>query len=157
MNRSLTVRPALTALALATAAIAAAVISASAQARPAERWLPIAPRDAAHGAMALNLNSLRPAAQKGLDEATALEVTDARTASLVAWEVRCGRGTLHPLERRPVDPKSGQIGPATAVGAEFAKPLGQGEEWVLEIVCRPNSAGGHVFADRRAVIWSLSH
>jgi hypothetical protein len=137
------------------------LLATTASAAPAERWLPIAPKDAAHGAMALNLNSIHPAAQKGIDAASVLEVVDAKTAWLTDYEVRCGRSLLHPIGRRPVDAKTGKAGATVPVESmplmgDSAKPAGQGEEWIVEIVCRPTSAGGHVFADRRAVIWTLS-
>ena len=135
--------------------------SAAGAKAPAERWLPIAPKDATRGAIAINLNSLHPAAQKGLDDATVLEVIDPKTTWLIDYEVRCGRGLLHQLDKRSVDPKTGKPGAAVPVISvplmgDSAKPAGQGEEWILEVVCRPSSAGGNIFADRRAVIWTLS-
>jgi len=140
--------------------LALAALAGAASAAPAERWLPIAPRDAGRGAFAMNLNSIRPDAQKGLDDAAVLEVVDARTVWLLDYQVRCGRGYLHPIAKHAVDPKTGKVGEAAPVElvplmSDATKPVGQGEAWVLEIVCHPSSAGGHVFADRRAVIWTL--
>lgn len=142
------------------ASLALMTVAGQASAAPAERWLPIAPRDAGRGAFALNLNSIRPDAQKGLDDASVLEVADPKTVWLVDYQVRCGRGFLHPVAKHVVDAKTGKVGEAVPVESiplmtDAAKPNGQGEAWVLEIVCRPSSAGGHVFADRRAVIWTL--
>jgi hypothetical protein len=123
---------------------------------PTERWLEVSPRDAAHGGMALNLSTVRPSQTKGLDDATAMEVMDAKSVWLTRYEVRCGRGMLHQMERRGLDPKSGKLGPSTPVEGDWAKPQGDGETRILDIVCRPDSAGGDVISDRRAMIWLLA-
>lgn len=132
-------------------------VATAALAQSAERWLPIAPSDASRGAMALNLNSIRPAAQKGIDEATALEVSAAGAAYLDSYQVRCGRGLVRAVERRPIDRHSGEAAPPDPVTADWAKPGGLGEPWILQIVCDPQSAGGSLIADRRAAIWWLAH
>ncbi|HWE47871.1 MAG TPA: hypothetical protein VG407_17765 [Caulobacteraceae bacterium] len=121
-----------------------------------ERWLEVAPRDASHGGMALNLSSVRPSQTKGLDDATAMEVMDAKSVWLTHYEVRCGRGLIHQVERRGLDPKSSKLGPSAPVVGDWAKPQGDGEARILDIVCRPDSVGGDVISDRRAMIWLLA-
>lgn len=121
-----------------------------------ERWLQLAPRDATHGAMALNLGSVHPSQTKGLDDATAMEVADAKTVWLTRYEVRCGRGWLHQIERHGLDPKTGKMTTSVPVTGDWAKPSGDGEARILDIVCRPDSAGGDVISDRRALIWLLT-
>jgi hypothetical protein len=121
-----------------------------------ERWLQVSPRDEAHGAMALNLGSVRPSETKGLDDATALEVADAKTVWLTRYEVRCGRSLMHQIERRGLDPKTGKLGPDAPVVGDWAKPAGAGEARILDIVCRPDEAGGDVISDRKALIWLLA-
>ena len=124
-------------------------------AAPAERWLQISPRDDAHGAMALNMSSVRPSQTKGLDDATAMEVVDANSVWLTHYEVRCGRGLLHQVERHALDPKSGRTGAAAPIVGDWAKPAGAGETQILGIVCHPDSAGGDLISSRRALIWLM--
>ncbi len=121
-----------------------------------ERWLEVSPRDPAHGGMALNLSTVRPSQTKGLDDATAMEVMDAKSVWLTHYEVRCGRGILHQVERHGLDPTSGKLGPSAPVEGDWAKPQGAGETRILDIVCRTDPAGGDVISDRRAMIWLLA-
>ncbi|HEY3814843.1 MAG TPA: hypothetical protein VGL66_16615 [Caulobacteraceae bacterium] len=125
-------------------------------AAPTERWLQISASDAAHGAMALNLSAVQPSQTKGLDDAVAMEVVDPKTVWLTHYEVRCGRGLMHQVERRALDPKTGKPGAVAPTVGDWAKPQGDGEARLLDIVCRPEAAGGDVIHDRRAMIWLLS-
>jgi hypothetical protein len=126
-----------------------------AAASPRERWIEVSPPEETHGAMALELGSIHPGAQKGLDEALGLEVADAKTAWLNSYEVRCGRGLIHQIDRHAVNPKTGKPGPSLAAIADWGRPDGAGERRVLDIVCRHDPAGGDVISDRRAAIFVL--
>ncbi len=121
----------------------------------AERWIQVSTPEETHGAMALSLSSIHPSETKGLDDAQGLEVRDAKTAFLNSYEVRCGRGLIHQIDRHAVNPKTGKPGPALAAITDWGRPDGAGERRVLEIVCHPSEAGGDVISDRRAMIFLL--
>ena len=106
--------------------------------------------------MALNLGSVRPSQTKGLDNATAMEVVDPKTVWLTRYEVRCGRGLLHQIERHGLDAKNGKMINSEPVTGDWVKPAGAGESRILDIVCRSDSAGGDVISARRAMIWLLA-
>jgi hypothetical protein len=139
---------------LILAALAALPLMAAT--RAPERWLAISPREPTRGPMAVDLNSVRPSQTKGLDDVQAIEVIDAKSVWLHRYEVRCGRGLIHEIERHGLDPKSGRLGPSAAVNGDWGKPDGYGEQELMELVCHHGGIGGDVISDRRAAIWILA-
>jgi hypothetical protein len=139
-------------------ALAAAIVATPLMATAAapERWLEVSAADETHGRMALNLGSVHPSATKGLDDAVALEVKGPGAVFQNRYEVRCGRGLIHTIERHGVDAKTGKLTTSEPVIGEWARPDGAGEKNILAIVCRDGTPGGDVISDKRAMIWLLS-
>ncbi len=131
------------------------MLASAAVAAPAERWLTLDLRGADHGAVAVNLNSVKPTETKGVTSADVLVVDDVGSW-LVTYEADCRKDKLHMAERSVVDRRTGKVEGVTKLDAAWSKPAAPAFQQLFGIVCRHETVGGTLIADRRSLMWYLT-